>query len=339
MKQLAVLVPGLLGPLPELQESTISVPRCDVLETWLARSEQHNTSCKNYYQQLAELLSINADFSIARVSAMVDGLDASNGYWYRADPVHFKTEMDHAILLDQHMLDILQHEAESLIDHFNRHFFDDGLRLVSRHPARWYLHTTSPLNIAATQLHEAIGRNVTHFLPRGEHALRWRRLLNETQMLFHEHDINTTREAQGKLTINSLWLWGEGAEMHYDDHKTFQWLMCNEPVAIGLASVLGIERCALDEFDSMAGLQGNGLMIIDDLLSPASYGDVEVWAQTLQNVCELWLRPLHRLLHKGVVQQINLYAADGRCFTMKRYDRFRFWRRQLPITAYIADAA
>ena len=106
MKHLSLLVPGLLGPLPELKQYSGIVPRCNVLEKWLSRGDVLSTSCFNYFQQLADLLSINKDFSIAYVSAMIDGFDPSQGYWYRADPVHFRADMDHAILLDHEMLDI-----------------------------------------------------------------------------------------------------------------------------------------------------------------------------------------------------------------------------------------
>ncbi|HEY9049954.1 MAG TPA: hypothetical protein VIQ03_00320 [Gammaproteobacteria bacterium] len=339
MKHLSLLVPGLLGPLPELKQYSGIVPRCNVLEKWLSRGDVLSTSCFNYFQQLADLLSINKDFSIAYVSAMIDGFDPSQGYWYRADPVHFRADMDHAILLDHEMLDIAQHEADKLIHLFNEHFMDDGLQLFSRHPARWYLQSTVPFDISATQLSDAIGRNVTHFLPQGEHALRWRRFLNETQMLFHEHAVNVERASSGKLAINSLWLWGEGQDMHYDDHKTFQWMMAKETVAVGLANILGIETSPLEEFNSMAGLQGNGLMIIDDLLSPASYGDVEKWGQALEKLCDLWLAPLQKLMQKGIVKQIDLYTAEGRQFVITPRSQYKFWRRTSPLTSYIADNA
>jgi hypothetical protein len=34
--------------------------------------------------------------------------------------------------------------------------------------------------------------------------------MNETQMLFHTHAVNTSREAAGQPAINSLWCWGGG---------------------------------------------------------------------------------------------------------------------------------
>ena len=131
MKHLSLLVPGLLGPLPEIKEYTTAIPRCAVLEKWLARANVHSTNCHNYFHQLAELLSVNQDFSIAYVSALIDGFDPSSAYWYRADPVHFRADMDHAILLDHVLLDIAQHEADALIQLFNAHFMDDGLQLFS----------------------------------------------------------------------------------------------------------------------------------------------------------------------------------------------------------------
>ena len=38
-----------------------------------------------------------------------------------------------------------------------------------------------------------------------------RRLQSEAQMLLHEHPLNQQREAQGKMTVNSIWISDTGA--------------------------------------------------------------------------------------------------------------------------------
>ena len=44
----------------------------------------------------------------------------------------------------------------------------------------------------------------------GEGAERWRALLNESQIVLHNHPINAVREARGAVAVNSLWFWGAG---------------------------------------------------------------------------------------------------------------------------------
>ena len=36
----------------------------------------------------------------------------------------------------------------------------------------------------------------------------WRRLLNEIQMVWHDHPVNQARQEQGQPTVNALWLYG-----------------------------------------------------------------------------------------------------------------------------------
>ncbi|MEO6271072.1 MAG: hypothetical protein ABIP08_12300, partial [Lautropia sp.] len=54
----------------------------------------------------------------------------------------------------------------------------------------------------------ASGRNVAGYLPDGPDQRRFRKLLNEIQMSWHEHPVNQEREAAGALPINSIWLSG-----------------------------------------------------------------------------------------------------------------------------------
>jgi hypothetical protein len=341
MKILSLLIPGLLGPLPELNQPGFVLPECRVLNTWLARAQQKTTQGHSYYQQLAELFGVQADFSIVHASASYDQCDCSQAYWYRADPVHFKADMDHAIMFDSRQLDINRNEAESLAAHFNRHFAEDGLQLVVAHTSRWYLRSQRALNINTTALGDAIGRNVSHFLPSGEGALNWRRLLNEAQMLFHTHPVNQRRESSGQLSINSLWLWGEGdspivAAGRQKPPTDFQWLMSDEVVANGLARLKDCAHLAVPEsFAAVSDREENGLIIIDKLISPVNYGDVLAWHDALMDVCQQCLQPLDRLLTERKIKQLNLYTGEGRLFIITANKLLKFWRRPAALIKYM----
>jgi len=331
MKILSLLIPGLLGPLPELNNSNMALPECRVLNTWLARAEKKVTNSNTYYKQLAELFGIQNNYSIARASAKYDQCDYESGFCYRADPVHFKADIDHAILFDCQQLNIKQNEAESLVEYFNQHFSADGLKLVAANSNRWYLQSPTPLDINTTCLGDAIGRNVSHFLPAGKDALNWRKLLNETQMLFHSHQLNEQRENKGDLTINSLWLWGEGEPLSDFSHN-FKWIMSEEPVAAGLAMIANCEQLPMAEsVDDIVDFKSDGLIVIDDLISPVNYGDVAYWHDEVMKLCQQWLQPLDRLLKNRKIEQINLYTANGYLFVVSANKLLKFWRRPVPI--------
>ena len=336
MSTLSLVIPGLLGPLPELKESRIELPDCHILRKWLSRSNKIQTSSNGYYDLLAELFSVDKSYSITHASALTDQCECSEGFWLRADPVHFKADRDHAILIDHQKLDVSQSEADILVDVFNRHFKEDGIRLLSTNPYRWYLCSDQKFDIGTTRLEDAVGRNVNHFLPKGEYALKWRSFLNEVQMLFHMREINAQREQQGKLTINSLWLWGEGLENKLPTTAPYDWIMTNEPVALGFAISSGCEIAPADiSLDHLLDRNNNGLIVLDDVMGPASYGDVQAWSDALDFICQQWPDLLSNYLKKGRVTEINLYSANGQMFKITRNNLRKFWKKSQPIKEYI----
>jgi len=56
----------------------------------------------------------------------------------------------------------------------------------------------------------ARGARVDEKLPSGPDAMRFHALMNEAQMLLHEHPVNAEREARGEPALNSIWFWGGG---------------------------------------------------------------------------------------------------------------------------------
>ena len=47
-------------------------------------------------------------------------------------------------------------------------------------------------------------------LPEGDGADRLMQLMTSSQLLLHRHPVNEQRKRDGKLTANSIWLWGHG---------------------------------------------------------------------------------------------------------------------------------
>ena len=337
MNKLALVIPGLLGPLPELEQYKNFSPTCAVLQKWLACAQTVETRSRHYYALLAELFGINHNYSITKLSALVDDCASSQGHWLRADPVHFKTDIDHAILLDCNGLAIREDEAQALVEAFNKHFCDDGIELLMGHRHRWYLSFNQSPDIQTTFLQDAVGRNVNHFLPTGSDALSWRRLLNETQMLFHTHDVNLQRESKGQMTINSLWLWGEGEALQSESETNWNWLMADDATANGLALWSGIKHMPLAQLNEQLILpEGDGVIILDQLIGPASYGDVQAWADAVEVMCQQWFGRLHHLLKTKQIHAVELYSADGRLFKLTAASLLKFWCSKNPLANYVS---
>ena len=152
-------------------------------------------------------------------------------------------------------------------------------------------------------------------------------------MLFHSHPLNEVRENKGELTINSLWLWGEGGPLNSSVHD-FSWIMSEEPVANGLVMSSNCNVIPMiKSVDDIQGLESDGLIIIDVLFDAVNSGDVSSWSEGVMEICQQWLQPLDQLLKKRKIEQINLFISNGNQFVINANKLLKFWRRPKSIKA------
>ena len=202
-----LLVPGLFGAARQGDEDLL-IPRLPRLEKILARADRQ-PGAVGYLQTAFALFGQSAepgaDLPTAPLCYAQETQTTPSGWWMHADPVHLRPDQDRLILFDGRMLEIGASEAEDCVAAFNAHFAGEGLQLLAAQPTRWYLKLAAPPGVVTTPLNDVTGRNVNHFLPRGERRSHWCRLLNEVQMLFHHLSVNQQREARGLAPINGLW--------------------------------------------------------------------------------------------------------------------------------------
>jgi hypothetical protein len=151
--------------------------------------------------------------------------------WF-CDPVHLSLEPERTVLSPIEAPALSEEEAAELFDEAA-----DAARALGaelrRAGAHWYLLTDPPWSLDTTALQAALGASVEHRLPQGQHAARWRRLLNEVQMRWHTSRTNRARDAQGQQAANGLWLHGGGSwrplaasrfgQVHSDDPAVLGW--------------------------------------------------------------------------------------------------------------------
>ena len=157
---------------------------------------------------LRDRLRLPADCALAACAASVDGLD---DVAWRVDPVHLHVGRDHLVMTEPAGLALSTEDATALAASIAPLFADDGLALVVSHGPRWYLREREadrPLRLRTRPLSGASGRNVDAWMPTGDDARRWRRLLNEVQMTWHGHPANEARAERGLAAVNSLWIDG-----------------------------------------------------------------------------------------------------------------------------------
>ena len=323
--KLDLLIPHLLSP----PSAAVQLSACPLLETWLARSVMCDAS-PDYHAQLFSLLNLPSTISLAYLSSLADGCDTAYSYW-RADPVQFQAQSDHALLRDGQSLNITSDEAAQLVLAFNQHFAADGVQLFAATPQRWYLQSQPRMSMQTTPTTNVIARNVRHFLPQGADAVRWRKIMTEAQMLFYAHPVNQQREASGQFTINSLWLWGEGSREPVVANSSVT-VYANEVIACGGATLLKALCLSCEDWQQQPV---PGLLVLDDLIMAASYADAAEWQRGFDQLCQHTLPRIFNAFKDRKITQINLYPADGRCFTLQINDLNKFWRWRKPLAHWM----
>jgi hypothetical protein len=150
------------------------------------------------------------DFPIAAISAAIDGLNVGDAYWLRADPVHLAIQRDCFSLSDPVPLMLETEHARLILDSLNQHFNQDGLMFYIGKSGAWYVRADKAPQLQTILPSVAMDKNVHQFMPQGENAPKWKAILNEIQMLLHDHPVNEIRESNGNVILNSIWLSGGG---------------------------------------------------------------------------------------------------------------------------------
>lgn len=64
--------------------------------------------------------------------------------------------------------------------------------------------------LSFTPPHDITHQGIESYLPKGEGAERLIKLMSDAQILLHNHPRNRELQQNGKVTANSIWLWGHG---------------------------------------------------------------------------------------------------------------------------------
>lgn len=250
------------------------------------------------------------------------------GNWACARPVHLLTAIDHLQLAAGH-LSLDDAESKSLVESINRHLDGRGFCLhVTRSGPDWLLECAASIECACVEPAAAEGRNLRELMPAGRDGASMCSLMNEIQMLLHDHPVNEARAARRLPAINSLWLWGFGCTaaahpealpcLHTDD----AWLH-------GLWQMHGAFA---------SPLRGRGSTGLD-----AASDGIIVWSRVPESGMEDALAraeaqlfaPAKARLQDGALQQVVMRLGD-RTIRVDRRARFRFWQRPRPLHEVLA---
>ncbi len=280
------------------------------------------------------------DWPVAPLTLAADGVDPQHYYWLRADPVELRMERNRLVLACA-ASELDATEARELVAALNRHFARDGITFLAPFPRRWYLRADRAPGISTTPLARAANRDIEAHLPQGDTALDWHRVINEAQMVLHEHAVNEARAARGAAIVNSVWLWGGGTapavgRPHYDT----AW--GDDALTRSLASAAGIARHELAgsgaAWLATAGAAGkNHLLVLDQLADALRTGGIAAWREQLALLERDWIAPLATALRAKKISALTLVASSSDNLleaTLTPAQWWRLWRRARPLASY-----
>ncbi|MGB0846684.1 MAG: hypothetical protein ACPGSM_08155 [Thiolinea sp.] len=322
-----VFIPGLFAPLTLWQRDFGFQPESPGLMRLLADYQQYQLPVTGLERGL--LHHLGCDVAEQLPWSVLRHRFESGGMYQPpllcADPVHLQSGSD-AIVLNPVAPELSPAEAERIITDLNQHLEQDGLILKAFHPQRWYLHQLderfSHSLPQTTPLPEVGNGNIFPALPQGGDKY-WHQLLNEIQMLLHNHSINQAREHSGQLPVNGVWFWGEGDADTDGLRQTTSVQgggVCGQVIAAAIKtpwqSNINSDIHAMPE-------SGDVLMILDQLQSAVAVDQPQVWQQALDGLSE-YFDYLYGVLHSG--GNVSLYDTSGRIFACERVPGWQFWR-------------
>ncbi len=196
--QVELACPALLACLRRARAEVLSLPIDDTGCTTLEAVELRSLG---YLAQPGALLGSGLGPLRARI------VDPSEHIWI-ADLSSVAIGREGATLLPPDSLQIDRQESDALYESVAELWTGSGFSALPLEPARWRIwlpHDATPTSISPAA---ASGRPLADWWPTGDAMRAWRRLANEIQMTWHDHPVNTAREARGLPPVNGLWLYG-----------------------------------------------------------------------------------------------------------------------------------
>ena len=275
----------------------------------LRRADRLSDGAAGYLGGLGECFAgVDASVPAAAITREFLVGDAADTLWLSADPAWVRPDMTGARLLACGKMHLDMDEAQALAEPLLPVFEEAGMRLLVSTPDHWHVQLPPGLDVPKFDAPEqAMGEDLSQHLPTGKEGRQWRVLLNDIQVLLHQHPLNAQRRARALAPVNSLWLWGAGY-LPQPMHSMLKGAISDDLLLCALAAradVVHVARTA----DTVASASPGWLVDLQDL--PA-VDMASTWWPSLQSLFER--RPL------------QLQFSGGERWLHRPWHRWRLWR-------------
>lgn len=246
----------------------------------------------------------------------------------RADPVHLEAGLRDVSLSAGPELAIQPDEAAEFVSALNEHFAPDGHEFRAGPGWRWYLLTAEPIEANTLAPRPPPGVRLENLLPGGPDGLSLHRLMNEAQMVLHDHPANHRRRARKLAPINGVWLWGGGQTV---SGKTLPWngVFSDDELTQALSDDAGIGCRPSQQFEESSSLDGAPGMQTTLLVDTAGHralekGDFAAFRAWLEQLETQVMTPLADRVRDRTIPGATIdWGADA----VLRFEPPTGWRR------------
>ena len=310
-----VFLPSLLVPPDWFAD--VDPPRLPAIELLMARGE--SSVGGEWPNVLLPAFGVTANEGwqgIAAFSALGEAIETGDYGWMFAEPAHFQADRDTLNLIPASQLDITTSESAQLIVALNANFVDRGLMFVQGASGTYYVRCSVDELPQTTSIRAARRGALFEKLPQSRGKLSWKAIQNEAQMLLHSHAVNEAREANGKLTINGLWFWGEGTlpKTSTSLKPSIGAVFGDVALARGLAKWADVPIAAHAELKivDIAAKSNHNVLVIDGLTNAFERGDTAAWCETAARLDAQIFAPLIASLREGTIDEVILCLPRDR---------------------------
>lgn len=282
------------------------------LRSLLRKSDPLAAGPRGYMDGLAARFDLRGSLPAGALTRELIAGDAGDDAWLCADPAWVQPDLNGARLLACGQMQLSMDEAVALAGPLAPLFSEAGMTLWVSSPDHW--HVRLPSNTATPDFaapEQALGEDLYYHLPQGQEGRPWRILLNEVQVILHQHPVNADRRERGLPPVNHLWLWGGGV-LPDAVHAAYGQVIGDDLLLAALARQAHVDCVPRTEAMVSAARPGT-LVDLQDL--------------PVDDIAARWMPSLLALARQ---HPVRLSFASGERWLHRAWHRLRFWRGSGP---------
>jgi hypothetical protein len=282
---------------------------------------------------LSRILPAQCEYpGLASLSYLADYAVPPAAWCLRADPVGLGVGTAGLFLERLWFPDLPSAEREELAAAAAQVLSPCGLRLETSPAGRWYLLSDAPMGRGLKSPWDAVGENLLESWTEPTLGRDLLVLMNEVQVVLHQHRVNQARRDKNLAPVNCLWPWGGGPTTKPGAPAFSEIWTDGEPMAAGLAAMTGVPCRQADGLAAVLPGSGRSTLCWLSGEGGADACKLALERQWLAPLCDRWLPP-SRLVLCGLNGE-GMEIGRWQWWSMKRKRRgartrnwTRYWKR------------